>query len=70
MTESEQKYGDFREDFRESTTVTLKKIEIQNEILKVQINTLQHNLLKYKTIAFILTFNFIISCIIIWWNLL
>jgi hypothetical protein len=71
MPESEQKYEDFQKNFRESTTTTLKKLEIQNEILKIRIDTLQKDLFLYKIITFTLVSSFIVSCgIIVGWLLL
>ena len=51
MTESEQKYGDFRKSFRESTTVSLKKLEIQNGILQKEVEILGNKVYIYKTLS-------------------
>jgi hypothetical protein len=71
MPESEQKYEDFQKNFRESTTTTLKKLEIQNEILKIRIDSLQKELFLYKVITFTVASISIVSCgIIVGWLLL
>jgi hypothetical protein len=71
MPESEQKYEDFQKNFRESTTTTLKKLEIQNEILKIRIDSLQKGLFLYKVITFTVASISIVSCgIIVGWLLL
>jgi hypothetical protein len=71
MPESEQKYEDFQKNFRESTTTTLKKLEIQNEILKMRIDSLQKELFLYKVITFTVASMSIVSCgIIVGWLLL
>lgn len=71
MPESEQKYEDFQKNFRESTTTTLKKLEIQNEILKIRIDFLQKELFLYKVITFTVASISIVSCgIIVGWLLL
>jgi hypothetical protein len=71
MPESEQKYEDFQKNFRESTTTTLKKLEIQNEILKMRIDSLQKELFLYKVITFTVASISIVSCgIIVGWLLL
>ena len=51
MTESEQEYGDFRKNFRESTTVSLKKLEIQNGILQKEVEILGNKVYIYKTLS-------------------
>ena len=51
MPESEQEYGNFRKNFRESTTVSLKKLEIQNEILQKEVELLGKKVHFYKTLS-------------------
>ena len=51
MQESEQEYGDFRKNFRESTTVSLKKLEIQNGILQKEVEILGNKVYIYKTLS-------------------
>lgn len=61
MEESEQLYMDFREDFRESTTMSLKKLEIQNAILE-QKNKIQNKKIHRLNV---LCISLCISCIIV-----
>lgn len=51
MQESEQEYGDFRKNFRESTTVSLKRLEIQNGILQKEVEILGNKVYFYKTLS-------------------
>jgi hypothetical protein len=54
MPETEQKYGNFREKFRESTTMSLKKLEIQNELLKSKLVILEKNANTFRIVTVVL----------------
>lgn len=51
MQESEQEYGGFRKSFRESTTVSLKRLEIQNGILQKEVEILGNKVYFYRTLS-------------------
>jgi hypothetical protein len=63
MPETEQKYGNFQETFRESTTMSLKKLEIQNELLKSKLVILEKNANTFRI------FTVVLAAVIVLYNI-